>query len=116
MASLGLTRLQSKHWKQGMVQVLAAQKEAMADGISDLMPVGGWLESWRLRRLQPKLESLGAYVQQDLLDLEPNEYKVLEMRPLEAKRFEQAMIALEEDFLSPPPGETFKVATRRRNK
>ena len=34
----------------------------------------------------------------DLLDLEPSEYGLLKMRPLEAKRFEQAMICLEEEF------------------
>ena len=39
----------------------------------------------------------------DLLDLEPNEYQLLQMRPLEAKRFEQAMIALEEEFLGGAP-------------
>jgi len=37
-------------------------------------------------------------VQQDLLDLEPSEYSLLKMRPLEAKRFEQSMITLEEEF------------------
>ena len=35
---------------------------------------------------------------QDLIDLEPNEYSLLKMRPLEAKRFEGAMIAVEEEF------------------
>ncbi len=49
-----------------------------------------------------QMDELGAYTQMDLLDLEPNEYQLLMMRPLEAKRFEQAMIALEEEFLSAP--------------
>jgi hypothetical protein len=37
-------------------------------------------------------------VQLDLLDLEPPEYSLLKMRPLEAKRFEQAIITPEEKF------------------
>jgi len=109
LASLGLTKLQMKHYKQGMLQVLAAKKAAMADGSNDLPSFQGWIESWRLKRLAPKMEELGAYTQMDLLDLEPNEYQLLMMRPLEAKRFEQAMIALEEEFLgNPPPGNTWK--------
>lgn len=110
-ASLSLTKLQTKHYKQGMLQVLAAKKAAMADGSADLPSFSGWLESWRLKRLAPKMEELGAYTQMDLLDLEPNEYQLLNMRPLEAKRFEQAMIALEEEFLGvapPPAGNTWK--------
>jgi hypothetical protein len=98
MASLGLNKLQRKHWDMGMLQVLKAKKEAAADGKSDAPSLRGWLESWRLFRLFPIMDEIGAYVQQDLLDLEPNEYKILKMRPLEAKRFEQAMIALEEEF------------------
>jgi len=35
---------------------------------------------------------------QDLLDLEPNQYSLLKMRPLEAIRFEQAMIQIENEF------------------
>jgi hypothetical protein len=98
LASLGLNKLQRKHWDMGMLQVLKAKKEAAADGKSDAPSLRGWLESWRLFRLAPIMHEIGAYVQQDLLDLEPNEYKILKMRPLEAKRFEQAMIALEEEF------------------
>jgi len=114
-ASLGLTKLQTKHYKQGMLQVMAAKKAAMADGSADLPSFVGWLESWRLRRLLPKMEELGAFTQMDLLDLEPNEYQLLNMRPLEAKRFEQAMIALEEEFLGVPPaaGGTWKEESKK---
>lgn len=98
MASLGLNKLQRKHWDMGMLQVLKAKKEALADGKNDAPSMRGWLESWRLFRLSTVMDEIGAYVQQDLLDLEPNEYSLLKMRPLEAKRFEQAMIALEEEF------------------
>jgi hypothetical protein len=98
LASLGMNKLQRKHWDMGMLQVLKAKKEAGLDGKNDDPTFRGWLESWRLYRLFPIMEELGAYVQQDLLDLEPNEYSLLKMRPLEAKRFEQAMIALEEEF------------------
>jgi len=111
LASLSLSKLQMKHYKQGMLQVMAAKKAAMADGSNDLPSFVGWMESWRLKRLAPKMEELGAYTQMDLLDLEPNEYQLLQMRPLEAKRFEQAMIALEEEFLGTPapvPGGTWK--------
>ena len=41
------------------------------------------------------MEALGAYTQQDLLDLELEDYELLEMRPLELKRFEQMISALE---------------------
>jgi len=98
LASLGLNKLQRKHWDMGMLQVLKAKKEAELDGKNDDATFRGWLESWRLLRLSPIMEEMGAYVQQDLLDLEPNEYSLLKMRPLEAKRFEGAMIALEEEF------------------
>ena len=81
-----------------MHQVLKAKNETGLDGKDDDPTFRGWLESWRLYRLFPIMEEIGAYVQQDLLDLEPNEYAILKMRPLEAKRFEQAMIALEEEF------------------
>jgi hypothetical protein len=100
-----LTKLQSKHWKIGMNQILAARREAMADGKADLATFRGYIESWRLMRIMPQLEAMGATVQQDLLDLDPSEYALLAMRPLEAKRFEQMMIALEEEFETPPPGE-----------
>lgn len=98
LASLGLNKLQRKHWDMGMLQVLKAKNEAALDGKSDDATFRGWLESWRLLRLEPIMDEMGAYVQQDLLDLEPNEYSLLKMRPLEAKRFEGAMIALEEEF------------------
>jgi len=98
LASLGLNKLQRKHWDMGMLQVLKAKNEAALDGKSDDATFRGWLESWRLLRLAPIMEEMGAYVQQDLLDLEPNEYSLLKMRPLEAKRFEGAMIAIEEEF------------------
>jgi hypothetical protein len=98
LASLGLNKLQRKHWDMGMLQVLNAKKEAGLDGKNDDPSFRGFLESWRLFRLYPIMDEIGAYVQQDLLDLEPNEYALLKMRPLEAKRFEQAMIALEEEF------------------
>lgn len=98
LASLGLNKLQRKHWDMGMLQVLKAKKETGLDGKNDLPTFRGWLDSWRLGRLQPIMDELGAYVQQDLLDLEPNEYSLLKMRPLEAKRFEMAMINLEEEF------------------
>ena len=62
-----------------------------------------WLESWRLTRLQETMESLGAFVQQDLLDLEPSEYGLLKMKSLEAKRFEQAMAVLEAEFSAQKP-------------
>jgi hypothetical protein len=98
MASLKLNKLQRKHWDMGMLQVLYAKKESNADGKEDDPTFRGWLEAWRLHRLMPVMDELGAYVRQDLLDLEPNEYSLLKMRPLEAKRFEQAMICLEEEF------------------
>lgn len=98
LASLGLNKLQRKHWDMGMLQVLKAKNEAGLDGKNDDPTFRGWLESWRLFRLKPIMEEIGAYVQQDLLDLEPSEYGLLKMRPLEAKRFEQAMIAIEEEF------------------
>ena len=98
LASLGLNKLQRKHWDMGMLQVLKAKKESGLDGKNDDPTFRGWLESWRLFRLAPIMNDIGAYVQQDLLDLEPQEYSLLKMRPLEAKRFEQAMIALEEEF------------------
>jgi hypothetical protein len=43
------------------------------------------LESWRLSRLYPQLLSLGMVSQQDLLDLDPDDYKLIEMRPLEVE-------------------------------
>ena len=98
LAALKLNKLQRKHWDMGMLQVLNAKKEAQLDGKNDDPTFRGFLESWRLYRLAPIMNDLGAYVQQDLLDLEPSEYKLLQMRPLEAKRFEQAMITLEEEF------------------
>ena len=87
----------------GMLQVLKAKSEANLDGKADDPTFRGWLESWRLYRLAPILNDLGAYVQQDLLDLEPSEYGLLKMRPLEAKRFEQALIAVEEEFAAWDP-------------
>jgi len=98
LASLNLNKLQRKHWDMGMLQVLKAKNEAGLDGKADDPTFRGWLEAWRLYRLAAVLDDLGAYVQQDLLDLEPSEYSLLKMRPLEAKRFEQAMIAIEEEF------------------
>ena len=100
LGSLNLNKLQRKHWDMGMLQVLNAKKEAALDGKNDDPTFRGFLESWRLYRLAPIMNDLGAYVQQDLLDLEPSEYGLLKMRPLEAKRFEQAMITLEEEFQS----------------
>jgi hypothetical protein len=102
LAAMKLSKLQRKHWEQGMQQVKVAKAETMADGKGDLYPsLGGWLESWRLRRLQPTLEEhYGAYVPKDMLDLDPAEYEALALRPLEAKRLEQAIISLEEEFLS----------------
>ena len=115
LASLNLNRLQLKHWKMGLFQALSAREEAALDGKLDMPTFRGWLESWRLGRLKPRMEQLGVYMQQDLLDLEPNEYQLLEMRPLEAKRFEQAMIALEEEFLTPAPDsdQEFRVSAAR---
>jgi len=104
---LGLTQLQAKHWRIGLNQIEAAKREAMADGKADLYTFRGYLENWRLLRLHEQLVLLGAVVQQDMLDLEPSEYALLKMRPLEAKRFEQMMIALEEEFEKPPPGEAW---------
>ena len=98
LSALKLNKLQRKHWDMGMLQVINAKKEAGLDGKNDDPTFRGFLESWRLYRLAPIMNDLGAYVQQDLLDLEPSEYSLLQMRPLEAKRFEQAMIALEEEF------------------
>ena len=49
--------------------------------------------------------------------MEPDEYALLKMRPLEAKRFEQAMISLEEEYLgdklplSGMPGDTWNGST-----
>lgn len=62
-----LTKLQSKHWQIGMNQILAARREAMADGKADLSTFRGHIESWRLMRLMPQLVAMGATVQQDLL-------------------------------------------------
>lgn len=42
-----------------------------------------YIESWRLSRLFPQLTELGMVSQQDLLDLDPDDYKFIEMRPLE---------------------------------
>ena len=98
VSSLKLNKLQRKHWDQGLLQVLKAKKETMLDGKADDATFVGWLQAWRIYRLMPIMEDMGAYVQQDLLDLEPSEYGLLKMRPLEAKRFEQAMISLEEEF------------------
>ena len=70
---MSLTKLQLKHYNQGMVQVKAANAQAMADGVNDMETWVGWLESWRLGRLQSRMEELGAYLQQDLLDLDPSE-------------------------------------------
>ena len=62
------------------------------------------------------MEALGAYTQQDLLDLELEDYELLEMRPLKLKRFEQMISALEEEFDAPPPGQelTEENMTRRQ--
>ena len=98
LASLGLNRLQLKHWNMGLLQVMAASKEAMADGQNDLASFSGWLESWRLGRLKKTLDDMGAYTQQDLLDLEESEYHLLGLKPLEMKRFMMAMPALREEF------------------
>ena len=103
LGSLKLNKLQRKHWDMGMLQVLKAKSEANLDGKADDPTFRGWLESWRLYRLAPILNELGAFVQQDLLDLEPSEYGLLKMRPLEAKRFEQALIAVEEEFAAWDP-------------
>lgn len=104
LASLGMSKLQLKHWNMGLKQVLAAKAEAMADGKNDDPTLRAWAESWRLGRLMTTFDEIGVVQQQDLLDLEPSEYTLLKMKPLEAKRFEQAMIALEDEFLTPPPG------------
>jgi len=98
LASLGMNKLQTKHYMMGLAQVEQAKKVASLDGHADDATWRGWLESWRLLRLLPVMEELGAYTRQDLIDLEPNEYSLLKMRPLEAKRFEGAMIAVEEEF------------------
>jgi hypothetical protein len=60
-------------------QILAAKREAMADGKADLPTLRGFCESWRLLRLYPILVELGALVQQDLLDLEPEDYALLKV-------------------------------------
>jgi len=98
LEALQLNRLQRKHWDMGLIQVLKAKKEAALDGKNDDPTFRGWLSSWRLVRLLAVMNELGAYVQQDLLDLEPNQYSLLKMRPLEAIRFEQAMIQIENEF------------------
>lgn len=87
-----------QHWNLGMLQVMAAQRQSVLDGKNDDPTFRTWLESWRLTRLQPFMEAIGAYTRQDLLDLEPTEYHMLQMKSLEAKRFEQAMIQIEEEF------------------
>lgn len=103
-----------------------------------------YIESWRLSRLLPQLTELGMVSQQDLLDLDPEDYKYIEMRPLEVralrnncqvlvssfscpccgqhgfhphdqvKRFEQMLIALEDEFETPPPGEEWTEANMTR--
>eukprot|EP00614_Pseudopedinella_elastica_P019720 CAMPEP_0172653438 /NCGR_PEP_ID=MMETSP1068-20121228/243818_1 /TAXON_ID=35684 /ORGANISM="Pseudopedinella elastica, Strain CCMP716" /LENGTH=344 /DNA_ID=CAMNT_0013467873 /DNA_START=546 /DNA_END=1580 /DNA_ORIENTATION=+ len=98
LASLQMNKLQTKHYMMGLAQVEQAKKLASLDGHADDATWRGWLESWRLLRLQTVMEEMGAYTRQDLIDLEPNEYSLLKMRPLEAKRFEGAMIAVEEEF------------------
>jgi hypothetical protein len=60
-------------------QILAAKREAMADGKADLPTLRGFVEAWRLQRLHPRLLELGALVQQDLLDLEPQDYALLQV-------------------------------------
>lgn len=112
---LRLTRLQEKHFRVGIAQIKAAKREAMADGKADLPNLRGCLESWRLSRVLETCEQLGAVTQQDLLDFEPEEYHMLKMRPLEAKRWVQMMDALTEEFDTPPPGEewTEENMTRR---
>ena len=76
LATLGLNKLQRKHWHMGVHQVMQAQKEAALDGVNDDPTFRGWLDGWRLSRLYEKMDELGAYVQQDLLDLEPSEVRV----------------------------------------
>merc|ERR1712070_1186752 len=95
-----------------MNQVKAAKREAMADGYADLPDLFGFLEMWRLHHT---LTELGAVTQQDPLDLEPDDFPLIKMKPLEEKRFAWAMIALEEEFETPPPGEewTEENMTRR---
>ncbi len=56
LASLQLSKLQLKHYKQGMLQVMAAKKAAMADGSNDMPSFNGWMESWRLKRLAHKVK------------------------------------------------------------
>jgi len=104
LKELGLTDLQMKHWDIGMNQVRAAKREAMADGHADLPDLFGYLEMWRLHSLYDKVVELGAVTQQDLLDLEEPDFHLLKMKPLEEKRFMWMMIALEEEFETPPPG------------
>jgi len=115
LKELGLNQLQQKHWHIGMNQVKAAKREAMADGYADLPDLYGFLENWRLHALYDKVTELGALTQQDLLDLEPEDFGLLKMKPLEEKRFHWMMIALEEEFEAPPPGEelTEENMTRR---
>jgi len=86
------------------------------DGKNDDPSFRTWIESWRLGRLLPALEEIGAYCRQDLLDLEPHEFALLKMKPLEAIRFEQAMIAVEEEFLSAPVNETILIETTKTMK
>ena len=114
VSELGLTKLQRKHWSFGVNQIKAAKREAMADGKADLPTFRGSLESWRLLRLHEPLLLLGAYSQQDLLDLEPEDFGLLKMRPLEAKRFDQMLIALEEEFDAPWEGVPDEELTRRQ--
>jgi len=75
-----LTLQQAKHWQLGVNQIMAAKREAMADGKADLPTLCGFCENWRLQRLHPVLVEMGAVVQQDLLDLEPDDYALLQVR------------------------------------
>jgi hypothetical protein len=89
-----------------IAKVVAAKREAMADGKADLDTLQSMLEKWRLMRLHDVLvDKLGAVTPQDLLDLEEEEYHLVGLRPLEKKRFLQMMHALVLEFEMPPPGE-----------
>ena len=54
-SSLKLTKLQEKHFRIGLLQIKAAKREAMADGVADIETLTGTLEAWRLQRLAQKV-------------------------------------------------------------